>query len=76
MTLLVEDVEAAREGREQFEPASLSDAASQLSTFGVVIAIGIRFLRGADRQGRWMAIAAVTLATVEILFTATWTIAG
>lgn len=37
MTLLVEDVEAAREGREQFEPASLSDAASQLSTFGVVI---------------------------------------
>jgi hypothetical protein len=35
MTLLVEDVEAAREGREQFEPASLSDAASQLSTFGV-----------------------------------------
>jgi hypothetical protein len=37
MTLLFEDVEAAREGREHLQPASLSDAASQLSTFGVVI---------------------------------------
>jgi hypothetical protein len=37
MTLLVEDVEAAGEGREDLQPASLGDAASQLSTFGVVI---------------------------------------
>jgi hypothetical protein len=37
MTLLVEDVEAAREGGEHFQPASLREAAAQLSTFGVVI---------------------------------------
>jgi hypothetical protein len=37
VTLLVEDVEAAREGREDFRPPSLDDAASQLDTFGVVV---------------------------------------
>src|SRR5581483_958124 len=37
MTLLVEDVEAARQGQEELRPASLGAAASQLSAFGVVI---------------------------------------
>ena len=37
MPLLIEDVEAAREGREDLGPASLSDAATQLRRFGVVI---------------------------------------
>ena len=37
MTLLLEDVEAAREGRESLRPTSLSDAAAQLDHFGVVI---------------------------------------
>src|SRR5689334_17905996 len=37
MTLLVEDVEAAREGRKHLRPTSPSDATAQLSAFGVVI---------------------------------------
>jgi hypothetical protein len=37
MTMLVEDVAAAGEGREDLRPASLSDTASQLRTFGVVV---------------------------------------
>jgi hypothetical protein len=37
MTMLVEDVAAASEGREELRPASLGDAASQLRTFGVVV---------------------------------------
>jgi hypothetical protein len=40
------------------------------------VAIGVRCLPNADRPGRWMAIAAIALAAVEILFTATWTAAG
>jgi len=37
MTLLVEDVEAAREGRDHLRPASLSHARSQLEAFGILI---------------------------------------
>jgi len=37
MVLLVEDVGAAREGRQDLQSASLADAASQLDRFGVVI---------------------------------------
>jgi hypothetical protein len=40
------------------------------------IAIGVRARAHGGRAGRWMAIAAIVLATVEILFTATWTVAG
>jgi hypothetical protein len=40
------------------------------------VVIGARCLPNADRRGRWMAIAAIALAAVEILFTATWTVAG
>ena len=40
------------------------------------VAIGVRCLPHADRPGRWMAIAAIALAGVEILFMATWTVAG
>jgi hypothetical protein len=40
------------------------------------VVIGVRCLPNVDRRGRWMAIAAIVLAAVEILFTATWTVAG
>jgi hypothetical protein len=40
------------------------------------VAIGVRRLPNADRRGRSMAIAAIALAAVEILFTATWTVVG
>jgi hypothetical protein len=40
------------------------------------IVIGLRAHPGADRVGRRMAVAAIALATVEILFTVSWTVAG
>ena len=40
------------------------------------VVIGVRCLPNADRRGRWMAVAAIALAAVEILFTAAWTVAG
>jgi hypothetical protein len=40
------------------------------------LAIGVRCLPTVDRRGRRMAIAAIVLAAIEILFTATWTLAG
>lgn len=40
------------------------------------VAIGVRCLPDAVGRARWMAIAGIVLATVEILFTATWTVAG
>ncbi len=40
------------------------------------IVIGLRAHPGADRAGRRMAVAAIALATVEILFTVSWTVAG
>jgi hypothetical protein len=40
------------------------------------VAIGVRCLPDAVRRARWMAIAGIALAAVEILFTATWTVAG
>jgi hypothetical protein len=40
------------------------------------IVVGIGALAAPDRQGRRMAIAAIVLASVEILFTAAWTVAG
>jgi hypothetical protein len=41
--------------------------------FAAVI-IGVRCLPTVDRRGRRLAIAAIALAAVEILFTATWTV--
>jgi hypothetical protein len=41
--------------------------------FAAVI-IGVRCLSTVDRRGRRLAIAAIALAAVEILFTATWTV--
>jgi hypothetical protein len=38
--------------------------------------VGVRCLRVPDRQSQRVAIAAVVLAAVEILFTATWTVVG
>lgn len=40
------------------------------------IAIGVRAFAHTDTSGRRMAVAAIVLAAVEILFTATWTVAG
>jgi hypothetical protein len=40
------------------------------------VVIGVRQLRDRDGSGRWMAGTAIALATIEILFTATWTVAG
>jgi hypothetical protein len=40
------------------------------------IALGLHAYERADRGGRRMAVAAIGLAAVEILFTATWTVAG
>jgi hypothetical protein len=40
------------------------------------LVVGVRCLPEADRAGRRMAIAAIVLATVEILFTVAWTVAG
>jgi phosphatidylserine synthase len=40
------------------------------------VVIGARCLRVPDRQSRRVAVAAVILAVVEILFTATWTVVG
>jgi hypothetical protein len=38
--------------------------------------VGATCLRAPDRQSRRLAVAAVVLAVVEIVFTATWTIVG
>jgi hypothetical protein len=40
------------------------------------IVVGVRCLPDADRSGRRLAIAAIVLAAVEILFTLAWTVAG
>ena len=40
------------------------------------LVLGLRSRAGADRTGRRMAVAAIALAAIEILFTATWTVAG
>jgi hypothetical protein len=40
------------------------------------VVIGVRYLSSGERQGRWMAIAAIVVAAIEILFTAAWTVAG
>jgi hypothetical protein len=40
------------------------------------IVVGARCLPDADRSGRRLAIAAIVLAAVEILFTLAWTVAG
>jgi hypothetical protein len=40
------------------------------------IVVGVRCLPTVDRRGRWMAITGIALAAVEILFTATWTVAS
>jgi hypothetical protein len=40
------------------------------------IVVGIGALGAPDRAGRRMAIAAIVLAAIEILFTVTWTVAG
>jgi hypothetical protein len=40
------------------------------------VVIAVRCLPTADRRGRWMAYAAIAIAAVEIIFTATWTVAG
>jgi len=40
------------------------------------VVVGVRCLPDADRAGRRMAIAVIVIAAIEILFTATWTVAG
>jgi hypothetical protein len=40
------------------------------------LTVGVRCLPTADRRGRRLAIAAIVLAAIEILFTAAWTVAG
>ena len=40
------------------------------------VTVGVRCLPMADRRGRAMAIAAIVLGAIEILFTAAWTVAG
>jgi hypothetical protein len=40
------------------------------------VVLGVRCLPDADRSGRRLAIAAIVLAAVEILFTLAWTVAG
>jgi hypothetical protein len=40
------------------------------------IVVGVRSLPNADRTGRRLAIAAIVLAAVEILFTLAWTVTG
>jgi hypothetical protein len=40
------------------------------------IVVGVRCLPDADRAGRRLAIAAIVLAAVEILFTLAWTVSG
>jgi hypothetical protein len=40
------------------------------------IVLGVRSHPHADQTGRWMAVAAIALGAIEILFMATWTVAG
>ena len=40
------------------------------------VVVGVRCLPEADRAGRRLAITAIVLATIEILFTVAWTVAG
>jgi hypothetical protein len=40
------------------------------------VTVGVRCLPKADRRGRGLAIAAIVLGAIEILFTAAWTVAG
>jgi hypothetical protein len=40
------------------------------------VAVGVRCLSGTDQRGRRLAIAAIVLGAIEILFTAAWTVAG
>jgi hypothetical protein len=40
------------------------------------VTVGVRCLPMADRRGRRLAIAAIVLGAIEILFTVAWTVAG
>jgi hypothetical protein len=40
------------------------------------VVVGVRSLRMSDRRSHRLAAAAIALAAVEILFTATWTVVG
>jgi phosphatidylserine synthase len=40
------------------------------------VVVGLRVFSNDTRVGRRMAVAAIAIAAVEILFTATWTVAG